>query len=189
MKNFKTLIIAIVGQSGSGKTYMVDKLSKSPYNVPVICSYTTREKRPDETNGVQHYFVNLDLYKKCKKSKDIFAETKFGGNRYWTTLTQILDFPYCLYVIDEKGLVELEEKTQHELKDKISIYKIYVDRPLESRINNIDKDRLSRDLNRKFLPWSYYNNIIVNDSTLEEFDKNIDYVYTHRLKSLISQYE
>ena len=52
----KPVIIAIVGRSGSGKTYMAEFLRKK-MNIPTIVSYTTRRKRPGETDGVEHFAI------------------------------------------------------------------------------------------------------------------------------------
>lgn len=55
----KPVIIAIVGRSGSGKTYMAEFLRKK-MNIPTIVSYTTRRKRPGETDGVEHFFIGSE---------------------------------------------------------------------------------------------------------------------------------
>lgn len=71
----KPIIIAIVGASGSGKTYMAELL-RNQLNIPTIVSYTTRQKRLGETNGVEHYFIkDSDIPDK----NDMLAYTLFGN--------------------------------------------------------------------------------------------------------------
>ena len=55
----KPIIICIVGPSGSGKTTMARFLEKA-LDIPMLVSYTTRPKRPNEIDGVDHRFVTED---------------------------------------------------------------------------------------------------------------------------------
>lgn len=49
--------IAIIGDSGSGKSTIVEKLVQQGYGRRLI-THTTRPKRHNETDGVDYYFVN-----------------------------------------------------------------------------------------------------------------------------------
>ena len=74
----KPVIIAIVGRSGNGKTYMAEFLRKK-MNIPTIVSYTTRRKRPGETDGVEHFFIGSE---QVPEGDDMLAYTVFGGEQY-----------------------------------------------------------------------------------------------------------
>ena len=53
MKNF----IIISGSSGSGKTTLLELLSRD-LNIEISVSYTTRNKRKYEIDGVHYNFIN-----------------------------------------------------------------------------------------------------------------------------------
>ena len=150
-------ILAIVGDSGSGKTSLGLYLGKLGYRW--IVSYTTRPMREGETDGVQHMFVSDGDY---PGDDAIMAYADFGGYRYWTTFHQFED-GMNVYVIDEDALVEMEDKIKG--MNDFSVIKIYIKR------NGIDvgSERMERDRNRTRLPVSYYDLVIENDTDEDTF--------------------
>lgn len=150
-------IVAIIGASGSGKTQL--SLYANKFGYPVICSYTTRPMREGETNGVEHIFVTEDQM----PSKDkMLAYTFFGGYHYWSEKSQVDDNLPTLYVIDEKGLVDLKSK----YKDEYNIFCVYVTRPN----NDVDKKRQERDNDRiKIDPADIDMEIVNNYNSLKKF--------------------
>ncbi|RHH07875.1 guanylate kinase [Bacteroides fragilis] len=162
----KPIIIAIVGNSGSGKTYMAEFL-RSKLNVPVIVSYTTRPMREGETEGKDHFFIQPD---KVPASKDMLAYTRFGGYEYFALYNQFPTDGICAYVIDEKGLEELTGRC----KGRYEIISILVLCPPELLIaRGIDPARVKRDHERKHLSLGYFDCVIRNDASLEEFEYKV----------------
>ena len=158
------VIICIVGPSGSGKTTMGRVLCETTgYNW--ICSYTTRPMRDNETDGVDHRFVNeSDMPDKDK----MMAYTLFGNYHYWTTFDQFDGNRPNVYIIDEKGVVEMERIIREKQLDGYKLLKVYVKR---SNID-VDLDRAKRDYERDLLPDEIYDLIIENNGTLEKFLEN-----------------
>lgn len=70
-------------------------------NIPTIVSYTTRRKRPGETNGVEHFFIGSE---QVPEGGDMLAYTVFGGEQYFALHSQVPKDGICTYVIDEAGL-------------------------------------------------------------------------------------
>lgn len=92
----------IVGRSGSGKTYLAEKLAEH-FNAKIIESYTTRARR--EPNETGHIFATENDYLKAKNLGTIVAETIFSDNYYWAEDHQIEESD--LYVIDPKGVSDV----------------------------------------------------------------------------------
>lgn len=158
-------VIALVGSSGVGKTY-ASLLMQRLCGWKAIVSYTTRRKRENETNGIEHWFVKE---KNMPPQKCMCAYTFFGGHHYWTTWNQIIEnlFP-CVYVIDEKGLLDLKSKT---LPVPLNIISVKIER--KKRVD-VDEKRKARDNERVVIADSDYDFIVKNDGTLDEFDKKIE---------------
>lgn len=155
----KPLIIALVGPSGCGKTTLSLYLQKR-LAIPSICSYTTRPMREGEQNGREHWFVeecNVD-------HNEMLAYTFFGGNHYWTTTSQIDNLSVCTYVIDEKGLIELEERWGN----RYDVLSVYIHR---TNLTDIDNQRKDRDADRIDYGMENYDVILHNDSDLKSFLK------------------
>ena len=51
-------LFVISAPSGAGKTSLVKALVSGDNNVQVAISHTTRERRPDEVDGVNYFFVD-----------------------------------------------------------------------------------------------------------------------------------
>ena len=66
-------MIVLVGESASGKSsierYLVDN-----YGYSKVVSYTTRQPRPNEVDGVDYHFVSVDEFLKLRE-QGFFAET------------------------------------------------------------------------------------------------------------------
>lgn len=160
----RQMIVCIVGPSGSGKTTLANIASKE-LNIPTLCSYTTRPKRENEINGIDHFFVS----KEEMPTKDkMLAYTKFGYYEYWASIEQIpIDKP-IIYVIDEKGLLMLIE----EWGNKYEIVSMLIKRDKKLLIETVGEERVKRDHSRVKIDEDSYDAVISNNGSLTEFLKD-----------------
>lgn len=159
----KPVIIAIVGPSGCGKTTMAEFIKKE-FGIPTIVSYTTRPMRDNETQGKEHQFVSES---EMPQKEEMLAYTQFGGYHYWASHNQVTANGICTYVIDEKGLIMLNEK----YGDIYRVFSILVKMDKDSL--HADSERIDRDKERVVIPEEQYNVVINNDGTLGEFLLNV----------------
>lgn len=147
-------LITITGPSGAGKDTVARMLSEMT-GYKVMCSYTTRPKREDEIDGVEHHFVE-----KCDVLYDkMLAYTQYGGYEYWTTIDQVTD--KAIYVIDEDGLRALCENFPN-----IEPFKICVSAIEELRLRRgVTPERMLRDKQRHLLPLAFYDAVIFNNGS------------------------
>lgn len=166
----KPAIIAIVGASGSGKTYM-SKLLQDELNVFTIISHTTRPKRGGETEGQDYYFIDKNrTYPFC----DMLTHTRFGEHDYFALREQVPPQGVCSYVVDESGVQALKKMHGEQYR----IITVQVRSRHEALIERgIDAERIYRDRTRKQLPDSFYDFSIQNDGTLQEFENTIRETY------------
>ena len=107
----------IVGRTASGKDSLTRKVAEK-YNLKILSSYTTRPKRPGETN--EHTFISPDDV--AKYQDDIIAYTKIGDYEYFSTKQQLFDCDF--YIIDPNGVKYLKDKIK-DVKD-IDLHIIYI---------------------------------------------------------------
>ena len=162
----KSVIIAIVGTSGSGKTHMTEFL-RNKLNIPTIVSYTTRPKRIGEKEGVEHHFISEE---DLPEKQEMLAYTHFGDYEYFALHSQVPENGLCSYVIDEKGLEILTK----QFSSKYLIIPVAIKCSQETlKQRGIDPQRLQRDKGRIHIDDSFYDCIICNNGSLEEFEKKI----------------
>lgn len=122
-------LICIVGETASGKD-TIARIFKEKYGLKAVCSYTTREPRPGETYGEEHYFVSKEEFDKIRDTRRIVAYTKIEspksgveGYEYCTTYDECLQSD--IYVIDPKGIEYLQSNFP---EIQLSIIYIYADK-------------------------------------------------------------
>src|SRR5574344_653102 len=115
----KKTILCTVGRTGSGKNYISERLS-TILNYPLVVSHTTRPKRDNETNGVEHWFDSKEEFDNLMQNNTVIAYTKIGEYEYCALLEDIGD--NAIYIIDAKGIEYLKQN----FKDQINLKIIYI---------------------------------------------------------------
>lgn len=83
------MIVYVSGSSGVGKNTLIAKLVEKEKNIKFITSYTTREKRPFETDGVQYHFVTKEEFEKLRADHKIIEYDIIHHNYMGHALTTI----------------------------------------------------------------------------------------------------
>ncbi len=78
-------LYTIAAPSGAGKTSLVNALVDSLPNLAVSISHTTRPRRPNETNGVDYFFINETQFTDLIEERRFLEHAIVFGNRYGTT--------------------------------------------------------------------------------------------------------
>lgn len=76
-------MIVLVGESASGKS-SIEKYLVDNYGYSKVISYTTRNPRPNEVDGVDYHFINVEEFMKLKE-RGFFAETAVYNNWHYGT--------------------------------------------------------------------------------------------------------
>lgn len=162
-------IIAIVGNSGTGKTHLSNYL-KLRLGIPVIVSYTTRPRRENEVNGRDYFFIDET---QIPPLREMLTYTQYGGCEYFARLDHVPKHGRCVYVLDEKGLLSLKEKYKKRFRI-VSVLLRSNQVSLEAR--GISPGRIARDGERLQLPDDFYDAVIENDGELKDFEERGLYV-------------
>ena len=95
-------LIIISSPSGAGKTTLCKLLLKKMNNIKLSISYTSRNKRLNEKDGKDYYFVNEKKFHNLKKN-NYFIETAKNFNNYYGS-------PY-------KNIIKAKKNKEHLLFD------------------------------------------------------------------------
>tara|TARA_Y100000817_G_scaffold53696_1_gene39271 strand:+ start:7172 stop:7750 length:579 start_codon:yes stop_codon:yes gene_type:complete len=106
-------IITISAPSGSGKTTLCKALRKVREDILWSVSFTTREPRKNERNGLDYHFVSKNEFKQRIKEKDFIEWQNVHGNYYGTSRIILKDAikenKILLFEVDVKGALSLKE--------------------------------------------------------------------------------
>jgi guanylate kinase len=78
----KGLIFLVVAPSGAGKSTVIDRVVSTLSNLERIVTYTTRERRPGEVEGLEYHFVTTEEFERLKADGDLAEWQAFYGHQY-----------------------------------------------------------------------------------------------------------
>jgi guanylate kinase len=84
-------LFVITAPSGAGKTSLIDAVMRDDPTLSVSVSYTTRQPRPGEKNGVDYHFVDRPAFEVMERRGEFLESAEVHGNRYGTSRQVILD--------------------------------------------------------------------------------------------------
>ena len=85
--NAKLFVIA--APSGAGKTTIVKALVARNPDLRFSVSYTTRQKRRTEVDGVDYFFVDLDEFRRLDAKGELLESAQVFDNYYATSRSQV----------------------------------------------------------------------------------------------------
>lgn len=160
----KTKILCIIGRSGSGKTTIEALLHHyMPDLFQPVVSYTTRQMRDGEQDGVEHRFVGKE---QMPPQDRMLAYTQYGDAEYWADKDMLDAGKINTYVIDVEGYRYL----RHFHADEFDLRVMYVRRPV---VSGIDLQRRQRDLHRMTLQPDDIDMVVVNDGDMDKLINSV----------------
>ena len=129
------MIIAIIGEAGTGKDYFVNKLTKKYKKLfHKIVSYTTRPRRDNEIEGQDYYFTTTEHFQEMIDNKQILEYTCFNDWYYGTHIDEFAKNKINIGVFDPTGVRNLINAGYD-----VKVFKL----------STSDKERILRQLNRE----------------------------------------
>jgi guanylate kinase len=113
------MLFVISAPSGAGKTTIIRKLFKLLPELMFSVSATTREKRPDETNGKDYYFLSEKDFNQKVAKGDFIEWEEVHGNLYGTLKSDVENYMENLSTAGSDIVFDVD------VKGALSIKKLY----------------------------------------------------------------
>jgi guanylate kinase len=91
MTQYTGNLYIVSAPSGAGKTSLVKAQLEEDPNLLVATSYTTRDRRPGEIDGVNYHFVSQAQFQEMIESGEFVEHAEVFGNYYGTSQQQITE--------------------------------------------------------------------------------------------------
>ncbi len=89
MLNRKGIVFVISAPSGTGKTTICKAIVKEVENIRFSISYTTRERKKGEIDGVDYYFVSRERFRELIDENFFVEWAEVYGNLYGTPWSEL----------------------------------------------------------------------------------------------------
>ncbi len=183
----KSKLIIISSPSGAGKTTLCKLLLKKMKNISLSISYTSRNKRLNEVNGKDYFFVNKNKFIELEKDNFFIETAKNFNNLYGSPYKNIIQAKkrnqHILFDIDWKGARKIRKNFQ-----KNNIIDFFILPPskseLKKRLIKRGRDntkeinlRLSYAL-KEMKHYSEYKYVLINENvqkTVNDIKKIIEF--------------
>ncbi len=100
-------IVVISAPSGTGKDTIAAKLVQRDSRLELSCSATTRQRRGDERDGVDYYFLSGEEFDSLLQQGGFIEHAEYGRNKYGTLKSDVKrridNGKTVLLVIDVQG--------------------------------------------------------------------------------------
>lgn len=193
------VLIILSGPSGSGKDTVLNKLTENRDDIKISISMTTRQKRNDEIDGLNYYFVSREYFEKKIADNNMLEYAEYADNLYGTPKAPVDEMLRNGKAVILKIEVQGAEKIRKIYPEVISIFLMPPSiRVLEERLrgrNSEDEETLNHRLviaREEIRRASEYDYIVIND-TVENAVAGIETIInaerqkTFRNKKIISE--
>ena len=170
MTDLPAKLFVIAAPSGAGKTTLVKALTTRNPDLRFSISYTTRQKRRNEADGVDYLFVDTSEFESLRKQDALLESAKVFDNFYGTSRKQVEDHlsngNHVILEIDWQGA----QQVRAAMPECISIFILPPSREelelrLRSRGTDTDEviERRLRDALSDMSHWNEFDYVIFND--------------------------
>ena len=194
MNNFKQregILFVLSAPSGAGKTSLCRELIDSLPDLSQSTSFTTRQKRDGEQDGVDYHFINPEAFQNKIEQQQLVKWAEVHGNLYGTSLETLQDAAGkgidLLLDIDCQGAAQLKNNYQQGVfifilpPDYVELEKRLRDRGTDGE--NVIQRRL-KNAKQEISQAHWYDYLVVNDDIKSARDRIIAIVTAERCRSL-----
>ena len=113
---FKYKVIALMGEAGSGKDFLLGAALKRFPEYHGIISCTTRPPRENEKDGIHYHFLSEEEFEYRMENNEMFEHVEFRGWYYGTGVDSLSPASINIGVFNVEGIRQLIKDPRVDLK-------------------------------------------------------------------------
>ena len=126
-------MIILIGESGSGKTTILNKLVEKGYEKAI--NHTTRTPRENEIENGEYKFISKEEFNDMWDKGELLQRAEFNNEYYGISTSSLKDNVVCISIVN--SVKDIKERAEElKLKD-VAIKTIYVYVDERERINRM----------------------------------------------------
>jgi len=184
------ILIVFSGPSGAGKDTILNDVLLKDKALQKSVSLTTRDKRSDETEGVDYYFISLKEFKDKLDNGEILEYAQYGQNFYGTPKAPVdrwlSEGKTVILKIEVQGAANIKEL----YPESVSIFLLPPSiEELENRLRTRETDSQEDILRRmtiaedEFRKSVNYDYIVINNKVEDAVNDVLSIIRAEQLKS------
>lgn len=154
------IVIALTGESASGKSLIEQKLKEDGYSAAI--SHTTRPIRPNEINGLHYFYISNEEFLKLDKTGFFAESTIYRDWYYGVSIKELTKDDVVIVCIEPNGLQQIKNI------ESLNIIPIY--------IKVSERTRMSRLMNRLDDVDEAIRRLISDRDLFKDIEKNVSYI-------------
>lgn len=150
-------MIILIGESGSGKTTILNELEKRGYEKAM--NHTTRPKREREEMLGEYRFVTKEQFEQMWERGELLQRAEFNGEYYGISTNSLKENTCCIQIVD--SIQDVKNRAKQLGKENISIKTFYLYVPPEERTKRMLKrgDSIEKIQERLILDKEKFKNV------------------------------
>lgn len=180
----------ISAPSGTGKTTLANLLLEADKHIHISISVTTREKRPNEVDGRDYYFVDEETFRKMIEAGQMLEYAEIFGHLYGIPRLEVEKYlkngEDLLFAIDWQGHRKLIATARDDVTSvfilppsKQELLERLKSRNQDDQVNIINRMENS---NLEISHWHEYDYVIINRTKRSTLKKLLSILRAERLK-------
>ena len=121
------MILALVGESASGKTTTANMFAESDMGFKKVITYTTRPPREGEKDGIDYYFISDQKFEYLANKNLFLEKAKYRGWNYGSAI-DLNTKDNLVVVLTPAGARALKKASEKVEREDVFIVYIKVDR-------------------------------------------------------------